>query len=77
MNLTQLGEQYLEQEKAIHERIHALRPQLKTLRGDDHREMVARLQSLYYMAQDCRETGLYLKYYYREDLRYGTQTYKS
>jgi hypothetical protein len=77
LNLTQLGNEYLEQEKRLRQRIKQLRPQLKTLRGDDHRLMVARLQSLYYMALDCRVTGLYLKNYYEGENGRGTQNYPS
>lgn len=71
MTLNQLGQQYLEQEKIIKSRITQIRPLLKTLRGNEHKAVLNRINILYSMARDCRETGDYLKLYYKEDVHFG------
>ena len=71
MTLAELGQQYLEQDVALRERIAQLKTRLPSLRGEASREMEARIRSLYEMARDCRRIGQYLSHYYDEKVRGG------
>ena len=67
MTLQQLGEQYIEQSEVIRKRIESLRPQLQSLKGKPRKELEKRIFVLYDNAYQCKQTGLYLKYYYNEE----------
>ena len=66
MTLYELGEEYTQQSADISAQILRLRPQLKTLQGDAYIQMKNRILKLYAIAGECRETGEYLKNYYKE-----------
>ena len=66
MTLYELGEEYTQQSAYIRAQILQLRPQLKTLQGDAYLQMKNRILKLYAIAGECRETGEYLKNYYKE-----------
>jgi len=62
--LRELAEEYLEQERAIRQRVQELKQRAATLRGEDSRLMAARIEDLIRMAWECRRVGGYLKHYY-------------
>ena len=66
MTLAQLGAEYLEQEKVIRGRISDLRSTMEGCRGGKMLDLSRRVSSLYAMALDAHETGIYLLNYYRE-----------
>ena len=65
MTLYELGEEDAHQSAWIRAQLLELRPQLKTLQGDAHIQMKNRILKLYLIAGECRETGEYLKNYYK------------
>ena len=66
MTLYELGEEYTQQSAQIRAQILKLRPQLKTLQGDAYLQLKNRILKLYAIAGECRETGEYLKNYYKQ-----------
>ncbi len=66
MTLYELGEEYTQQSALIRTQILELRPQLKTLQGDAYIQLKNRILKLYLIASECRETGEYLKNYYKD-----------
>jgi len=66
MTLYELGEEYTQQSTQIRAQILKLRPQLKTLQGDAYLQLKNRILKLYAIAGECRETGEYLKNYYKQ-----------
>lgn len=66
MTLYELGEEYTQQSAQIRAQILKLRPQLKTLQGDAYLQIKNRILKLYAIAGECRETGEYLKNYYKQ-----------
>lgn len=64
MTLQELGNQYLEEEKKLREKIRQLRAMM-TEKGYD-RDLEMRLQDLYTTAINLRSTGEYLINYYAE-----------
>jgi len=62
--LWELAEEYLEEERALKDRIRELRERSKWLRGDDSRLMAARIDDMIRMAHECKRVGGYLKNYY-------------
>ncbi len=66
MTLTQLGEQYLQQEKVIRGRIQELNAQMHKVKGRRMCDLSKRIASLYSMALDSHRTGIYLINYYKE-----------
>ena len=66
MTLYELGEEYTQQSAQIRAQILKLRPQLKTLQGDAYLRLKNRILKLSAIAGECRETGEYLKNYYKQ-----------
>ncbi|HCC34621.1 MAG TPA: hypothetical protein DEQ02_02880 [Ruminococcaceae bacterium] len=64
MTVKELGMQYLSEEKILRGRIAILRKNLKTFTGNDLICLQERLQGLYFMARNCKQTGYYLINYY-------------
>lgn len=72
MTLYELGMEYLQQDVALRQRVAQLKQKLPQLRGEESREMEARIRGLYEMARDCRLTGQYLIHYYDKEEPYGS-----
>ena len=66
MTLAQLGEEYLDQERILRDRIDRLNEEAKRLRGREKCDLSRRAALLYAMAQDAHRIGMYLKQYYEE-----------
>jgi len=66
MTIWELGQQYLMEEKTIREKISKLRPLLLNLEGKEKVDMEKRINSLYIMALNCKNTGDRLLYYYNK-----------
>lgn len=66
MSITELGEQYLQEAEKLRRRIDELRPLLKVYRGRAHIRLQQQIAAYYRMAEDCYNTGTYLKFYYME-----------
>lgn len=69
MELTALGQEYLEQEKEVRKMVRGVLDKLKVTHDADARmELKRRLSVLYTMAGDCRATGNYLLHYYDREV---------
>ena len=66
MTLAQLGEEYLEQEKALRGRIDRLNQEKARLVGREKCDLARRVALLYDMALDSHRIGVYLIGYYQE-----------
>lgn len=67
MTLSNLGEEYLEQSRAVRGQIAALRPKLKDARGLELYRLRGRILRLYSIARELHDTGDYLINYYEKE----------
>ncbi|MDD6284175.1 MAG: hypothetical protein PUB05_02295 [Firmicutes bacterium] len=76
MNITQLGEEYLQEAERLRRRIDELRVLLKSSRGKEHLQLERQINAYYKMAEDCYNTGTYLKFYYTEGYLSVSKNYR-
>lgn len=67
MTLSQLGEEYLEQSRAVRGQVALLRPKLAGARGLELYRLRGQILRLYSIARELRDTGDYLINYYEEE----------
>lgn len=66
MDLTELGQEYLAQEKAIKSRIYQLRRQLLDASEETRSLLTRRINLLYITCRSLHKTGEYLTTYYQK-----------
>lgn len=64
MTLSELSQEYLQEEQKLTRQINSFLPYAKSLSGDARREAYRRLACLYEMRRDVRMTAQLLEHYY-------------